>query len=230
LLKKLFSLFAKKTPPTKPQAPKKKPARPKVESTRIGELGEHKINIQLDQLPKDCRHLHDLLLPNPRSRTKYSQVDHVLITPQGIFVIETKNYNGEIKGGRSDRYWTVKAAGRRYRLYNPLMQNGGHIKAIEALLADFPGLRYISIVSFTMRCRFAIDPELRKIQSDELIVYDVELSEFIQRKLLRLKTEAAPALSGEDVERIYEALRSANIVDPAAREQHVARLRGKLDE
>lgn len=59
MLKKLISLFR----PT--EAPKKKTAsvksnakssgsstKPKVQPTRIGDLGEHKINIQLDQLPK----------------------------------------------------------------------------------------------------------------------------------------------------------------------------------
>jgi hypothetical protein len=44
----------------------------KVESTRIGEWGEYKINIQLDQLPKDCKYLSDLLVPNSKSRTVHS--------------------------------------------------------------------------------------------------------------------------------------------------------------
>jgi hypothetical protein len=228
MFKKLLSLFVTPVAPAqKTQSTKKKPTkptRPKVESTRIGELGEHKINIQLDQLPKDCRHLHDLLLPNPRSRIGYAQVDHVLVSPLGIFVIETKNYNGEIKGTLSDRYWTVS---RRFKLYNPIMQNAGHIKAIAALLANFPKLRYVSMVSFTMRCRFAIDPDLRKIQSDELVVYDVELSEFIQRKQLRMKAEAVLPLSEEEITRIYETIRSANIVDPAVREEHIRRIHGR---
>ncbi len=49
---------------------------------------------------------------------------------------------------------------------------------------------YISMISFTMRCRFGIDPELCNIQSDELVIYDVELSEFIDRQLLRIKAES----------------------------------------
>ncbi|EFU42655.1 NERD domain protein [Paenibacillus vortex V453] len=30
-----------------------------------------------------------------------------MITPQGLFVIETKNYTGEIKGTRENKSWTV---------------------------------------------------------------------------------------------------------------------------
>jgi hypothetical protein len=81
--------------------------RKKVQPTRIGELGEYKINIQLDQLPKDCKYLSDLLVSNSKSRTGYSQIDHLVISPYGLFVIETKNYSGEIKGKRDDKNWIV---------------------------------------------------------------------------------------------------------------------------
>lgn len=49
MFKALMSLFKKsdpKPPPTVLKAPTTK-AKPKVAATRIGELGEHKINIQL---------------------------------------------------------------------------------------------------------------------------------------------------------------------------------------
>ncbi|MGO4370436.1 nuclease-related domain-containing protein [Paenibacillus sp. MCAF20] len=87
-------------------------------------------------MPKECQHLNDLLIPNAKSRTGYSQIDHLIVTPYGIFIIETKNYNGEIKGTREDRNWSV---GNRFKMYNPLMQNYGHIKAVEQQqLTDSP--------------------------------------------------------------------------------------------
>jgi hypothetical protein len=63
-------------------------------ANRKGELGEYKIDIQLDQLPKDYRYLSDLLVENSQAKSGYSQIDHVFITPYGIIVIETKNYQG----------------------------------------------------------------------------------------------------------------------------------------
>lgn len=194
-------------------------AKPKVQPTRIGELGEHKINIQLDQLPKGCKYLSDLMVENSKSRTGYSQIDHVVITPQGLFVIETKNYTGEIKGARENKSWSVS---NRFKMYNPFKQNYGHIQAIKSLLPDYQKIRYISLVSFTMRCRFSVDPELRKIQSDELIVYDVELSEYIQRKMNRIQAEKKESdLAESDIQRIYQLLIDANITDPRIRAEHV---------
>ncbi|WP_054956791.1 nuclease-related domain-containing protein [Paenibacillus dakarensis] len=224
MLEKILSLFKPKPKPsTEPRKTKKTQTRPKIESTRIGELGEHKINIQLDQLPKDCRYLSDLLVSNPKSRSGYSQIDHLVISPYGLFVIETKNYNGEIKGGRSDKQWSVS---NRFKMYNPFMQNYGHIKAIERHIGQRDGLRYISMISFTMRCRFSVDPDLRKIQSDELIVYDVELSEFIQRKINMLKMSGDYVqLTGEDIQQIYQKLSAANITDPAIRAAHADKVK-----
>ncbi|MBY0011636.1 nuclease-related domain-containing protein [Paenibacillus typhae] len=227
MFKSLLSLFKKSN--AKPsQAVRKTPttkAKPKVAATRIGELGEHKINIQLDQLPKECKSLNDLLLPNPKSRTGYAQIDHVVISPYGLFVIETKNYNGEIKGGRTDQQWSVS---NRYKMYNPLKQNYGHIKAVESLLKGIPKVKSVSIISFTMRCRFSIDPELRQIKSDELVVYDVELSEFISRKLLRLKAEnPEPLFSRIQIQSIYNQLSQLNITDSESRKLHVDKLKNR---
>ncbi|MFB5762116.1 nuclease-related domain-containing protein [Paenibacillus medicaginis] len=206
----------------KPTATK---TRPKVKPTRIGELGEHKINIQLDQLPKGCKYLSDLLLTNPKARSGYSQIDHVVITPRGLFVIETKNYNGEIKGSRKERNWRVS---NRFNMYNPFMQNFGHIQAIKGHLKDYEEIRTISLVSFTMRCRFSVDPELRQINSDELIVYDVELSEYIQRKLNRLQAQEVSRMYSEtDIQSIYNILLQANITDPATRTLHIEKARKK---
>ncbi|OKP88202.1 NERD nuclease [Paenibacillus helianthi] len=227
MFKALRALFQKSDPKPpqavhKVQVPKSKP---KVAPTRIGELGEHKINIQLDQLPKECRSSSDLLLPNPKSRTGYAQIDHVVISPYCVFVIETKNYNGEIKGGRTDQQWSVS---NRYKMYNPMKQNYGHIKAIESLLKDVAIVKYISMISFTMRCRFSIDPELRKIHSDELIVYDVELSEFITRKMLSLRTAAPePPISTAQAQTIYDYLVQANITDIEIRKLHVDKIKNR---
>lgn len=99
-LKKLFQ----KSDPKPPQAVRKAhdpKAKPKVAPTRIGELGEHKINIQLDQLPKDCKSLSDLLLPNPKSRIGYAQIDHVVISRIAYLSLRRKTTMEKLKvGGR----------------------------------------------------------------------------------------------------------------------------------
>lgn len=185
---------------------------------RIGELGEYKINIQLDQLPDDCLYIDDLMIHNPKSKTGYSQVDHLVISPYGLFVIETKNYSGKIRGKKEDKHWWVN---RRFKMYNPIRQNYGHIMAIERALHQYQNVRFISIISFTMRCRFSLDPELRKIDSDQLVIYDTELSEYIDRKILRIKqTSSMPTYTVEQVKEIYNILSGLHIEDTSIRVLH----------
>ncbi|SHK58004.1 nuclease-related domain-containing protein [Alicyclobacillus tolerans] len=219
---KLASLFRRSDKQDKARAKgtvaNTKQQKRRVDPSHIGELGEYKIDVQLRQMPKEIRYISDVLIRNPKSRTGYSQIDHVVITPYGLFVIETKNYKGEIKGKRTDKRWNVSG---RFNPYNPLRQNYGHIKVLENILSEFKNLTFVSIISFTLRCRFSVDPELRKIQSNELVIYDVELSNYIERKLLRFRSEMSePILSDSDINRVYELINNANISDPQIRFVH----------
>ncbi|KAB2336674.1 NERD domain-containing protein [Cytobacillus depressus] len=187
-------------------------------AARKGEIGEYKINIQLEQLPKSCRFLSDLLVPNPKAKSGFSQIDHVVITPYGIFTIETKNYQGTIYGGKGQKTWLING---RFKMMNPFVQNYGHTKALTALIDKRFSDLFISIVSFTKRCTFKVDLDYRKIASNELIVYDIELSEFIHRKISVLKIQhKEPLLNEQDISTIYSAFSKANITDPKTREDH----------
>lgn len=194
---------------------------------RKGELGEYKIDIQLSQLPKEYMSLSDLLIKNPKSSTGYSQIDHVIITPYGLFVIETKNYQGTIYGGKERKTWLING---KFKMMNPLVQNYGHIQALKNFIDVKFHQYFISMVSFTKRSTFKIDEELRKINSNELVVYDVELTEFINRKVAILKLQYKnPVLMKDDIEVIHTSLLNSNISDASIRKQHVDNIRSKKD-
>ena len=104
---------------------------------------------------------------------------------------------------------------------NPFVQNYGHIKALTSLIDEKYHDLFISMVSFTKRCTFKVDLDYRKIASNEIIVYDIELSEFIHRKVSVLKIEhKEPLLNEQDISTIYNSFSKANITDPKVREEH----------
>lgn len=76
------------------------------------------------------------------------QIDHVIVSRFGLFVIETKYFQGWIFGGEHQAQWTqCLPGGRKFRFQNPLRQNFRHIKA----LAEFLGLaedKFHSVVMF----------------------------------------------------------------------------------
>ena len=75
--------------------------------------------------------MNNLTLPDGDGTT---QIDHVLITRTGIFVIEAKHYKGVIEAHASAATWSFHYGPRTYVRQNPLRQNYRHVKAVERLL------------------------------------------------------------------------------------------------
>lgn len=104
-------------------------------ATFKGWLGERHVTSILSSLnPEDFTLMNDLYLPKENGQT--TQIDHLLISPKGIFVIETKNYKGWITGSEHSQYWNQTNYKRKDKLYNPIWQNSGHIKALQAHLGE----------------------------------------------------------------------------------------------
>src|SRR5688572_22903440 len=74
---------------------------------------------------------------------KTTQIDHLVISDFGLFVIETKNYQGWILGNDNSEYWTQVIFKRKEKFYNPVKQNLGHIRALKKHLPEFPHINYI---------------------------------------------------------------------------------------
>ena len=71
----------------------------------IGKYGEIRVARKLDWLSKEYITLNDVLLPTHYGTT---QIDHIVVSPYGIVVIETKNYKGWIFGTERQKIWTQK--------------------------------------------------------------------------------------------------------------------------
>ena len=92
---------------------------------------------------------------SPDEQNETTQIDHILLSPFGVFVIETKNYKGWIFGGERQKTWTQKIYKKSFKFQNPLHQNYKHQKVLEAVLADIvdPALIH-SVVVFMPDCEF----------------------------------------------------------------------------
>ena len=90
--------------------------------------------------------MHDITLPILDGTT---QIDHIVFSKHGIFVIETKSHKAWIFGNEKDALWTqVMHYGMNFTFYNPIKQNANHIKHIGNLVSIDPSLM-TNIVVFT---------------------------------------------------------------------------------
>ena len=98
-----------------------------------GVRGEFIINLSAKWfLDKNRYHLiKNVTLPTEDGST---QIDHIIVSIYGVFVVETKNMNGWIFGSPNQRTWTQKIYKHSSKLQNPLHQNYKHVKTLESLL------------------------------------------------------------------------------------------------
>lgn len=120
-----------------------------------GARGERRVNSVLGRkLPaNEYKVFHDLTLPSSYGPT---QIDHIVVSRYGIFVIETKNYTGWIFGDARSRQWTQVIFREKNRFMNPLRQNYKHTKAVESFFSLSPKHVY-SVVVFAGDAKFKTD-------------------------------------------------------------------------
>lgn len=170
-----------------------------------GEDGEKTVARILSKLPKEeYKVINDLLLQDSGHS---SQIDHVVVSVYGVFVIETKNFTGDISGGPNSEFWTQNVFGSKSSFRNPIWQNQGHIAALRKVLSSIYRGPYFNIVVFSERARLQMNlPGVfnwRKIRpiiegyTDKVMTYDA-------------------------TETIYNTLVKANITDRKARKEHLA--------
>ena len=180
-----------------------------LNATKIkGWFGEKNISNQLGKL--DANNyviLNDIFIKNEKGNT--SQIDHLVISVYGIFVIETKNYKGWIFGNENAENWSQIIYKQKNFFRNPIKQNWSHVYALKSLLKDYKDIRYIPVVVF------AGSAVLKQIVSNVTVIYDYEIKNFIQ------EYPVERCISFEDVKQIVSILQRANIEDKEIRKDHV---------
>lgn len=119
-----------------------------------GRLGEDRVAYILKSLPEpDYRIGNNVLIKTDAGKTV--QYDHIVVSIYGIFIIETKNMAGIIKGNPKASVWEQDVNGKKYKMYNPIRQNYGHVVALQNLLGVDHDIT--SIICFTERCDLDIE-------------------------------------------------------------------------
>lgn len=176
-----------------------------------GAYGEWLVKVKLGGLDKNKYIVvNDVYLSSASGNTKTTQVDHIVVSTYGIFVIETKNYNGKIIGSDNGAQWTQYFGRKKFKLYNPLRQNYGHVKSVEKWLAsqEIEGVPVVPLVVF------AGDAKLKGVSKDKVI------SVGRLNKVIKEHSEAE-VLSEEKALEIATVLRKEGIPEAGETKSHV---------
>ena len=189
----------------------------KINSSKIkGSVGEFKVNTRLNFLGNEYISLNDILIKSSNGNT--SQIDELVLSEYGIFIIETKNYKGWIFGNEKSENWTQVIFKEKHTFRNPIKQNWSHVYALKNVLSEFPNIHYFPIVVFTG------DATLKGIESTVPVIYSNRLNSTIKN----LSSEKC--LSQTEVEKIKSILKSVEITEKMARKEHVKNIKQNIVE
>lgn len=159
-----------------------------------GLKGEFKVNAILSQMwGLGYRYVYDLNL------TKNGNIDHVVVGPTGVWVIETKHVDGEIElidGKLTKNKWPFSG--------DPLSQTYAEAQAVQGILVQNGfNLKVEPVLVFS--------EEFAKVRFGHKKVSGVSVIGFTWLQGLIANKNIKPVLTTEEVNRILETLKSADI-------------------
>ena len=95
-----------------------------------GNKGEEKVISTLKKIKVDHHVFNNVSFISEKNEMTH-QIDHILVHPHGVFVIETKNYYGEIISDTGEGYWVKIIKEKKEIIRNPLNQNKSHVKVVK---------------------------------------------------------------------------------------------------
>lgn len=160
---------------------------------------------------REYHSFHNIVIPSDYGT---AEIDHVIVSRFGVFVIETKSWSGWLFASARDKTWTRVLFRGRTQVRNPLHQNYGHAMALSKLL-DVPSSSVRSVVAIR-------GAEFKTPVPDGVVVggYAREV-----------RRHREPVLAEPEVARVLGILRSDRVARGwLARIRHMRRTRERFKE
>ena len=168
-----------------------------------GFMGEFWLKLELKKLPKNkYKLLNDIMIEDDKGT---HQIDHIVISKYGIFVIEMKNYYGLILGNQYKEKWYQCLGKNKYAFHNPMYQNYGHVKALSNAL-NLNEEVFIPIVCFSNQVKLKVTSNKPVVQVDT-----------INRNILKYTEEIITC----DLNELSSKIENMNILDKTKRKGHI---------
>ena len=195
-----------------------------IKSALKGWFGEFGIKFAASvALPASRYHkIHNVTLLTERGTT---QIDHMVVSKYGIFVIETKLMKGWIYGSQYDKEGTQKLPRSSHKFQNPLRQNYAHTKALETIFPDLDAKTIHSVISMCGEHKIKTPmPEnvtrgvwyIRYIRKFKEIVFTDEQVESIIQTIEVERLPATKATQREHIDSLRDRYEPKNKTQPSA--------------
>jgi len=138
---------------------------------------------------------------------KKSQIDHIVVGPNGVFVIETKNWRGKLIGNETNSSWTQIKEDKNgneieIKLGNPIIQNERHVSTVKDILNSF-GIETDDVFSVVV-----VNNNDKQINSKTPVLLPNEMVEYI--KWTKSNRDYSPKEVSKFIEAIFPDIKLKN--------------------
>ena len=178
-----------------------------------GAIGEKRVaRLLKKRLPEDYVVMNDITIPSNYGTT---QIDHIVFSTHGIFIIETKNYKGWITGSDTAENWQKNVYGNKYQFRNPIKQNYAHFKALQTLLG-LDSYCFHLIVVFANSARLHITSRNDVVNNKKLIATILQYQNVV--------------LTSEAILSAVQKVQQSALVEKDTKKQHVKTVKANVRE
>ena len=175
----------------------------------MGKAGEWHVRKELNKLPKDRYRVFNDVMIEVEGITH--QIDHIVTSETGIFVIETKHRHGLYTGSKYEKKWIGRSKKKGdFVVPNPIHQNYGHIMSLMKIL-NVDKSCFINLVCFTADITIKLD------YNENLVAWNDLVS-----KILSYQDKTVV-----NVDNINHIIEENNITSRRLRREHVKTLKNK---
>jgi hypothetical protein len=152
--------------------------------------------------------------------TKTTEIDMILLANGNAYIFEVKNYNCTIVGNQNDKDWTtIYTPEKTFTMYNPIMQNKGHISTLASYL-KVPENKFKSVVVFSEKADIS---KVKYTKTDSLCVLTMDN---VVPYLLKQKL-SSDDFSNDELKTLYEKIKPLTNVSKDTKEQHINDVKSK---
>lgn len=178
-----------------------------------GFMGELWVKLELKSLPKEeYIILNNIMLSGENGTT---QIDHLVVSQYGIFVIEMKNYYGLVLGNEYSDKWIQYIGKSKRQFQNPIRQNYGHTEALKNIL-NLNDNYFIPIVCFSNQTKL-------NVKVYKSLVVQLE-------DLVSLIKEYKSTVIISDINNISNAILKSSIKNWHIKKKHVSSIKNRIKE
>lgn len=185
-----------------------------------GTVGEYRTDYVLNNdALKELSYLRTISNVYVENNGNYTEIDVIALTEKGIYVMESKNYKGWIYGRAEDTNWTqCFKNGEKYKFYNPVKQNEGHINK----LSQYLGVDKDKMFSFIIFSDLGTLKSVPAPTSNMCIINRYNLLWVMKSELNRRPT----IFTRREINELYAKLLPLTQKTEAEKQQHIDRVKG----